>query len=235
MRTPIRKVDIVLASVGALIVVVGTVAMFATDTEDKTVKKATVSKVKQVESEEPLQKIVKKEVATPVSVREKLAKSEKPTYFIKEDVKVEDAFEYVSVDDLNVELPHRENVEPIGAFMLKVGTIKNLRKGDSIVLPEINNVEYELKVTERTTNADGSITSTAKIEGEDSINFSLMTESDNTAFMTINSAEGTFQVEVFDGKGYVYAMNDIKQANIDYTKTDELNIPSSEDHDTHNH
>lgn len=227
-----KKAEIILATFGILIVVGGTIAMFTTDTTAKTVaKNATVLETEKTEAATP-----PKKAAAPALTKQKETMTDgKPTYFIKKDIKVEDAFEYMSVEDLNDELPHKKNVEPIAAFTMKAGSIKNLRKGDSIVLPEINNAEYELKVTDRTLNADGSVTSTAKIEGYDSLNLSLMTEGTNTAFMTISSEDGVFQIEVVNGKGYVYDMNDIKRAYIDYTKTDEMRIPGSDDHREHDH
>jgi len=169
----------------------------------------------------------------------KIRQTNAPIYIVKKAEKIEDAFEYASVDDMEEKIPFKKNVKPIEAFTLKTGSIKKLRKGDSII-PEINNIEYELKVSSRQKNPDGSITLRAEIVDDDSINFSLMTEGKNTAFITLNSPEGSYQLEAYNGNGYVYVTNDIKRANIDYSKTDEMYPPHAEhidhrEHEEHEH
>ncbi|HEO97898.1 MAG TPA: hypothetical protein ENO02_01205 [Epsilonproteobacteria bacterium] len=175
---------------------------------------------------------------TPHSLEQaKIKQANSPVYIVKKGERVEDAFEYASVDDMEEKIPFKKNVKPIEAFTLKTGSIKKLRKGDTIVLPEINNIEYELKVSDRQKNADGSITLRAEIVDDDSISFSLMTEGQNTAFITLSSPEGTYQLEVYNGNGYVYDTNDIKRARIDYSKTDAMLPPHAEhtEHRGHEH
>jgi len=169
----------------------------------------------------------------PISSTKEIKKEHKPIYFIKEDVKIDNAFESVDIDTMKYEIPHKKGVEPIAAFTYKPGTIKTLRKGDSIILPEINNIKYELKVTKTKLNQDGSKTVTANIDGGNSVNFALLTEGKNTAFMTLNSPEGVYQVEIFNGKGYVYNSRDIAHAYIDYSKSDEVYPPHTEAHHSH--
>jgi len=180
----------------------------------------------------PNQAIIAQAPTSTLSTKE-IKKEHKPIYFIKEDVKIEDAFKSVDIDTMKYEMPHKKGVEPIAAFTYKPGTIKALRKGDSIVLPEINNIKYELKVTKTKLNEDGSKTVTATIEGGNSVDFALLTEGKNTAFMTLNSPEGVYQVEIFNGKGYVYNSRDIAHAYIDFSKSDEVYPPHTEHHHAH--
>lgn len=149
------------------------------------------------------------------------ADSEKVVY-IKEKRVFDNAFEPIDITELRTSYPPMKGVEPISAFILKQNTIKDLYNGDTLTLPEINGYDYSLKIEKRVLNTNGSVTLEASLEGEDRTQLSILTEGDKTSFITLSTSEGIFEIQTLNGKGYVYSSADIKNARIDYSKTDTL-------------
>lgn len=160
-----------------------------------------------------------------VSIPPKRTEAKKEIYVIAEKEVFDDAFEIVEMDDIRESFQPKKNVEPITAFKMKPNTIKNLRPGDKIKLPEINDVVYELNIETAKVNNNKSITLEASIEGEDKKYFSILTEGEHFSFLTVKSPDGVFEIEIFNGNGYVYSSTEISNTYIDYSKTDSMIPP----------
>jgi hypothetical protein len=113
-----------------------------------------------------------------------------------------------------------KNVEPIAAIKMKQNMIKKLKVGDSLTLPSIDENIYELRIqnhfiSERgNTSIDGSFS-------EGGISYStILTEGKNSAFMSMNTPSGTYEIEFINGVGLVYESADIENVKIDYNKSD---------------
>lgn len=141
------------------------------------------------------------------------------------DKQVNNVFEDVDMDEMKEMIAPKKGVEPRGAFRLPKGTIKNLKIGDAITLPEIDGQQYVVNVIRREVNSNQSVTIKASIEGESSRYYSLMTEGEKTSFVTVTLPEGVYEMETVNGNGYVYNANDIRKAWIDPSKTDGVTVP----------
>ncbi len=134
-------------------------------------------------------------------------------------------FEELDMDEIRLDIEPIEDVEPIAALRMKQGTIKEIEVGDTILLPSIDGNIYELAITHKEVSSRGNVSIDGSFS-ENSVNYSaILTEGNNAAFISMNTPEGTFEIELLNGIGYVYANNDIDKAKIDYSKSDEVNIP----------
>jgi len=133
-------------------------------------------------------------------------------------------FEELDIDSVRLDIEPIEGVEPIAALRMKKNTIKEIELGDTILLPSIEGSTYELTVTHKEVSPRGNVS----IDGSFSENgvkyTAILTEGNKAAFISMNTPEGTYEVELLNGIGYVYANSDINKAKIDYTKTDEVKI-----------
>ena len=131
-------------------------------------------------------------------------------------------FEEIDIDSVRLELEPIAGVEPIAAFRMKQNTIKEIALGDTILLPSIDGNSYELAITHKEASPRGNVS----IDGgftEDGIHYSaILTEGSHAAFISMHTPEGTFEIELLNGIGYVYKSNDINQVKIDYGKSDEI-------------
>lgn len=174
--------------------------------------------------------IIPAKISDPTDQREKMrsitsSKSEKDTGTKSMKREFDDVFKYVDVDEMKMTVASKRGVKPLSAFTLPKGTIKNLKIGDEITLPEIDEQTYVVTVVDHTVNANQSVTVKAYVEGESARYYSMMTEGENNAFVTLNSSEGVYEMEIVNGNGYVYSANDIRKAWIDPSKTDEVAVP----------
>ena len=131
-------------------------------------------------------------------------------------------FEEIDIDSLRLTMKPMKDVEPIAALQMKRNIIKEMEVGDTIVLPSIEGNSYELIVTHKKVSSRGNVT----IDGnfmENGINYSaIMTEGHDATFISMNTPEGTYEMELLHGTGYIYANSDINKAKIDYSKLDEI-------------
>jgi len=137
-------------------------------------------------------------------------------------------FEELDIDDIASDMAPIADVSPISALRMKQGTIKEIEIGDSILLPSIEGISYELSITHKEVSSRGNVS----IDGSFSENgvkyTAILTEGSNAAFISMNTPEGTYEIELLNGIGYVYANSDIDKAKIDYTKTDEVKVHGEE-------
>lgn len=143
-------------------------------------------------------------------------------YNIKKELDYDNDFECLPIEDVSEMSPCRSNVKPIEAFKINNYNIKNLFVGDSIILPEINQLSYRAIVKNRRVNKNGSVTVTASLDSEDKKFYSVMTQDNNSTYITLVSPEGSFEFEANGKYGYVYSSSDINNSMIDYSKTDAI-------------
>ncbi len=158
-----------------------------------------------------------------------ITKSSEKIYNIKEKQIFSDSFEYADIEEMKTKMKPKPKVEPMGAYTFKKNSIKGLFVGDSLVLPEINGQEYTLKTESTKVNSNGSVTVKSSIEGQEG-SYAIMTEGEKASFITINTSEGVFELETLNGNGYIYSSADMRNAMIDYSKTDEV-LPPKDKHD----
>lgn len=137
-------------------------------------------------------------------------------------------FEELDIDDTQLNIKPKVGVKPITALRMKKNTIKEIELGDSILLPSIDGNTYELTITHKEVSPRGNVSIDGSFS-ENGINYSaILTEGSNAAFVSMNTPEGTFEIELLNGIGYVYANSDIDKAKIDYSKSDEVKMHKEE-------
>ena len=130
-------------------------------------------------------------------------------------------FEELDIDSVQLDRVPIEGVKPISALRMKQGTIKEIEVSDTILLPNIDGTVYELTITGKDISPRGNVSVDGSFS-ENGVNYSaILTEGSNAAFISMNTPEGTYEVELLDGIGFVYNSSDIDNTKIDYTKTDE--------------
>lgn len=126
------------------------------------------------------------------------------------------------MEDVEKEFSSKEGVSPLIAINLPKNTIKNLNVGDTVLLPNMANGNFEAKITEKKTHKNGSVTVLGNLIGSGNQYAVVLTEGKNMSFGTINTPNGSFEIETCNGVGYVYSTDDIDRAYIDHNKTDVL-------------
>ncbi len=133
-------------------------------------------------------------------------------------------FEKVDIDILKDNMPIKDGIKPILAVKISKDSIKNLKIGDKIVLPYIDN-EYEAKVIQKKINKNGDVSIIGKILDTQQDNYSIiLSEGKQYSFGTINLPNQSLEIELFDGRGYIYSVNEIDNNWIDYSKDDFISL-----------
>jgi hypothetical protein len=71
---------------------------------------------------------------------------------------------------------------------------------------------------------DGSTSITGNLINSNKKYSVVLTQGKNSSFGSLTTPEGTYEIEVLNGKGYVYSVNDIDKKRIDYTKEDVIQV-----------
>ena len=125
-----------------------------------------------------------------------------------------------NMEDIEKEFSSKEGVSPLIAIKLPKNTIKNLNVGDTVVLPNMGNGEFEAKITEKKIHKNGSVTVLGNLIDSGNQYAVVLTEGKNMSFGTVNTPNGSFEIETRNGVGYVYSTDDIDRAYIDHDKSD---------------
>ena len=133
-----------------------------------------------------------------------------------------DTWVQADIEDVEKEFSAKEGVSPLNAIKLPKNSIKNLNVGDTVLLPNMGSGEFEAKITERKRHKNGSVTVTGNLIGSGNQYSVVLTEGQNMSFGTVNTPNGSFEIETRNGVGYVYSTDDIDRAYIDHSKSDVL-------------
>ena len=194
------------------------------------VKVADTTAQTNIETTKPTKAVVSKKAEPKKEAKE--VKSAKGKYNIKEPVEYIDVFEDADMEEMKTKLKTKPKVEPLLAYKMKKGSIKNLFVGDTLVLPEVDGMQHTLKIEASKTNANGSVTARANIEGADAEYYAILTEGAKTSFITLNTSEGVYEFETINGNGYVYSGTEMHNNMNDFSKTDAV-VPQNSTHENH--
>ena len=129
-------------------------------------------------------------------------------------------FSEEDIDDTKLVMKTISGVAPISAVRLNKGMLKTVKVGDTLVLPEIDGVSYELEITHRTVSANGNISLNGTFSENGIPYHSIITEGGKSTLMSFSTPTGSYEVELLDGLGYMYLNADIENEKIDYSKSD---------------
>jgi len=167
-----------------------------------------------VENEEnkTIQDSIKKTVEaikkSPTPLTKKPVISKQPTLKTSEQLTL---YESLSLEEAQLSTKVRKNITPISAIKMNPNTLKQLNIQDTIILVDIEGVDYPLTVTHTQINSDGSVTTTGSYTDEGISYTTTMTQSDNESFISLATAQGLYEIETSHGVGYVYKTSDIRK------------------------
>ena len=158
-----------------------------------------------------------------LKLKNKNSVTKKEDYIVKrKDFINENPFVEKDIEEINEIYPYKSDIKPLSGYSFEKDSLSKLNIGDRINLPEINGFTFELKISKKIINSDGSVSFKATINGEDNKYFAVLTEGENSSFISLFSPEGSFELESRGDSGYVYDSNKIKNKRIDFNKTDVL-------------
>jgi hypothetical protein len=135
---------------------------------------------------------------------------------------VKDIIVEADIEEVKEHFPTKKGISPLIAIAMPKGVVSQLNIGDKISLPYMGSGEYEATITSKTTHKNGSVSITGNLDDLGNDYSIVLTEGKNMSFGTINTPDGTFEIESKNGEGYVYSTNSIDNKWIDYSKSDTL-------------
>ena len=135
----------------------------------------------------------------------------------KKDKELEDTpkettmFEILSLAEAKLITIPRKHITPVAAIRMNNDVNTELNPNNTILLPDINGIDYTLQISHVQKNADGSVTTTSSYVDEGIKYTTTITQSDNESFISLSSAQGLYEIETSNGVGYIYQTNDIRK------------------------
>lgn len=126
------------------------------------------------------------------------------------------------LNEIGKKFAPKEGITPVAGIEISKGTISSLKVGDRVLLPYMGTGEYEAEISAKTTHANGSVSVTGNLLDGTNQYSVVLTEGKNTAFGTVSTPDGSFEIETKDGQGYVYSTDEIDNKWIDYNQSDTL-------------
>ena len=169
---------------------------------------------KEKDSKDLAKKIVTKDIKSDLNI----FKKEKEA--LTKSSQMISPFNEVDIDDVKLTMQTIVGVEPISAIHIDKNMLKTVQTGDTLVLPEIDGVSYELEVTHRTISENDNI-SLNGVLSENGIEYhAVITEGTKLTLMSFSTPTASYEVELLDGTGYIYLNADIENEKINYAKSD---------------
>lgn len=193
--------------------------------DDKSVPKniPAVSKIEEQKTQIKEQKLAtvhqtltNKKIATPIGEVTKEA-----SYY-------SDSFDVITLSDALEISPPKKKIAPLVAFQYKQGTIKNMRVGDTLVLPEIDGESIEVRTESKKITKRGNTFIRASLaDGSGSHgDIIVMTEGSTSTFFSVRTSQKSYEGEVIDGVGYIYSTADMRKS-VDHSISDAIRIPNT--------
>lgn len=143
---------------------------------------------------------------------------------------VQDIMVESDINEIKNKLPLKKGVTPIIGVEIAKNSITQLKVGDTIALPYMGSGEYEAKIENKTTHANGSVSVSGHLLDSNNQYSVVLTEGKNSSFGTVTTPNGSFEIETKDGQGYVYSTDEIDQEWIDHSKGDTLHPEHDHEH-----
>jgi len=137
------------------------------------------------------------------------------------------------MDDMKLQVKPLEGIEPLSAISIEKNIISNSKVGDIIVLPSIDGSYYEMIIKGKNKSAMGNVSIYGDYMENGIAYHSILTEGKQSSYISMTTPEGTYEVNLINGKGYVYSSVDIENKKIDYTKSDTIEVLEEEDKERH--
>jgi len=86
-----------------------------------------------------------------------------------------------------------------------------LQAKDTLVFPNIEGLDYTIKISHVMTHNDGSTSTTGAYIDEGITYTTTITQSDTQSFISLATAQGLYEIEASNGVGYIYRTDAIRQ------------------------
>lgn len=159
---------------------------------------------------------------TPLGNKIKENKAKLKTIMVKKEIKIKSLFIEKDLDEALLSGKVQEGIDPIGAIGMEKGYISSARIGDILWLPTIDGNTYPVKITARERSNSGNVSIYGDFYDAGVKYSSIFTEGKEFALVTMVTPEGNYEVEIFNGIGFVYSTTDIEDARIDFSKSDTI-------------
>ena len=168
--------------------------------------------------------IAKKVVSNTVKI---LEKNETLEVVQEEILRVDDCFTPLTIEEAEKTFKTKDGVEPASTFSYKTGTIRSLKVGDTLVMPEVDNEIYELVVKKKRTTKSGNVMINAQLEGDEQDNKKIfvLSEGKKMAFIAMSVNGKSYDGEIYNGVGYFYRSADTMNAWVNTSKSDVIMPP----------
>jgi len=140
-----------------------------------------------------------------------------------EELHREYSFEPIPIAELEQEIPYRKFVNPISAVAMPKDGFRNLHVGNKINFLDIEGMNYSIQL-KGVQPMNGSNSFFAEVDTVDGVNYPTIVTvgNDGSGYIHLSTSKGIYEIELKDGKGYVYRSKDIHKALGDENKPDFL-------------
>jgi hypothetical protein len=133
-----------------------------------------------------------------------------------------DIFEEEDIDFVNLKIKQIKDVTPIAAVRMETNKIKTIKVGENLLLPTIDGNSYTLKVKHHTVSQRGTVSIDGDFSENGNTYSAILTEGKKSAFISMSTPTGMYEIELIDGLGYIYTSSEIENAKIDFSQSDIL-------------
>jgi len=156
-------------------------------------------------------------------VPEKIDKSNKDISNIRKGKKYV-VFETYYLDDALEDMDPIKNVTPISAVQMKQHILENVQIGDSLLLPDIEGNSYEMTVENHTVSKRENISIDGSFKDNGIQYTAIITEGKNASFISMRTPMGNYEIELYNGKGFVYTGHSLEKTMQDFNKNDGIKV-----------
>lgn len=119
-------------------------------------------------------------------------------------------FENISIEEMALSFPYRADVMPVAALSMEKNEFLNMHVGNELVFADIENMRYST-LLHAVEPMDGSQSLFGKMEEDGAQYPSIITiGEDGIGYIYLSTPRGSYQMELHNGRGYVYRGRDIK-------------------------
>ncbi len=140
-------------------------------------------------------------------------------FILNVDSEVFSPFTIIDIDE--VKSIKKSDINPILAVSVDGDNLLNANIGDVVELPTIGGSNYQVMITDKKRNKSGSITISGNLV-EDEKYSAVLTGSKKGLYGSITTPNGAYEIEIQNGKGYIYSVEDIEKKRVDDSKSDEI-------------
>jgi len=161
----------------------------------------------------------------PVKSKPDKPKKEKTVKTVKRSSQDKFIYETITIEEAELKVQARKNITPIAAIEMRDYSIGTLQPDDTLLMPDIEGIDYTIKVTNVVKNSDGSITATGSYSDEGIRYTTTITRSQKVSFINLSTAQGSYEIETRNGVGYIYKTQSIRKQMQDTHLDDRIVLP----------